>query len=58
MSSSTVWGRKALRTSGRLNAIRTVPCSMARWYVTSVNSKPGTCFQAASSNSSETMAGA
>ena len=30
-SSSTVCGRKALRTSGRLNAIRTVPCSTARW---------------------------
>jgi hypothetical protein len=30
-SSSTVWGRNALRTSGRLNATRTVPELTARW---------------------------
>ena len=30
-SSSTVCGRNALRTSGRLNATRTVPESTARW---------------------------
>ena len=30
-SSSTVCGRNALSTSGRSNAIRTVPCAWARW---------------------------
>ena len=50
-SSSTVCGRKALRTSGRSNAMRTVPCSTARWYVMSVKSKPGTAVHADGSNS-------
>ena len=31
ISSSTVWGRKALRTSGRLKAILTAATSRARW---------------------------
>jgi hypothetical protein len=30
-SSSTVEGRKALRTSGRSKAMRTAPTSFARW---------------------------
>ena len=30
-SSSTVWGRKAFRQSGRSNAIRTVRSSRERW---------------------------
>src|SRR5262245_1160638 len=53
-SSSTVCGRNALRTSGRLKAIRTAPVATARWYVMSVKSKPSTATQAAGSNSSET----
>src|SRR5918994_2614315 len=57
-SSSTVWGRKALRTSGRSNAMRTVPWSAARWYVMSVKSKPGTSVQRAGSKISETPFGA
>jgi hypothetical protein len=31
ISSSTVCGRNALRTSGRSNAMRTTPASTARW---------------------------
>src|SRR4051794_37670186 len=58
-SSSTVCGRKALRTSGRSKAIRTVPCApvdvRARWYVRSVrSSKPGTASQSAGSKISLT----
>jgi hypothetical protein len=46
---STVRGRNALRTSGRLNAMRTVPCARPtlRWYVMSSKSKPGTSRHAA-----------
>src|SRR6202050_2854372 len=57
-SSSTVCGRKALRTSGRSKATRTVPSATARWYVMSVKSKPGTTAQADSSKISEIMRGA
>src|SRR5579872_5856304 len=55
-SSSTVPGRKALRTSGRLKATRTVPESKARWYVMSVKENPSTTRHRASSKISETMA--
>ena len=45
-----MWGRKALRTSGRSNAILTTGASTARWYVMSVNSNPGTSFHRLGSN--------
>ena len=51
-SSSTVCGRKALRTSGRSKAMRTVPWASARWYVMSVKSNPSTARHASGSNSS------
>src|SRR5689334_11892132 len=57
-SSSTVCGRKALRTSGRSKAIRTAPVPTARWYVTSVrSSKPSTGRQAAGSKIAEGAGG-
>jgi len=54
-SSSTVRGRKALRTSGRLKAMRTVPWSTARWKVMSLNLKPSMGCQRAGLKMAETM---
>src|SRR6478736_4508297 len=53
-SSSTVFGRNALRTSGRLKAIRTAPTSRARWYVMSSKANPATGCQYSASKISET----
>src|SRR4029453_8508413 len=54
-SSSTVWGRKALRTSGRSKATRTTPASTARWEVMSVSWKQGAGGQAAASKRGKTI---
>src|SRR6478609_1310250 len=53
-SASTVFGRNALRTSGRLKAIRTAPTSRARWYVMSSKANPATGCQRSASKISET----